>query len=459
MTNPPFCATLKPEKTRLLAQAKGGGGVANETKDRWILHCDCNSFFASVELLAHPELRDVPVAVCGDPDGRHGIVLAKNEAAKKYKIQTAETIWSAKQKCPNLTLLPPHHEKYRKYYNMINEIYQEYTVRVEPFSIDESWLDVTQGWHLYAQSPAALADALRDRVRRETGLTISVGVSFNKVFAKMGSDYKKPDATTLITRQNYRQILWPLPVGEMLFVGKAARERLARLGVYTIGDLAQADEAMLVQALGKQGAELRRNARGENTDEVHRWGETEPVKSIGNGMTFRRDLTTMEEVRAGLTALADEVAGRLRRHGLYAGAVQVTIKGTDLKSIQRQKQLPMSTHLARDLARECEALVRANWPAGKPIRLLTVTALGLTELPMAVQQSLFDDAPKADPKREALEKSLDTIRQKYGRHAIAGATAVKNDIGLSGLAMDTDTPDGGNETADGRQLVKGPRER
>lgn len=431
------------------------------TGERWVLHCDCNSFFASVELLDHPELREVPVAVCGDPEGRHGIVLAKNEAAKKFKIQTAETIWSAKRKCPELTILPPHHAKYRHYYNIINEIYQEYTVRVEPFSIDESWLDVTQGWHLYAASPAALGDLLRRRVRQETGLTISVGVSFNKVFAKMGSDYKKPDATTFISRENYRQILWPLPVGEMIFVGRSARERLARLGVYTIGDLAQADEQMLVQALGKQGAELRRNARGENTAPVRRWGESEPVKSVGNGMTFRRDLTTQAEIRAGLTALADEVAGRLRRHGLYAGAVQVTIKGTDLKSIQRQKQLALSTHLARDLARESEALVQANWPAGKPIRMLTVTALALTDLPMAVQQSLFDDAPKADPKREALEQSLDAIRQKYGKHAIAGASAVgaaASELGLAGLAIDAADPAGGNETADGRQLVKGPRE-
>ncbi|MBQ7858868.1 MAG: DNA polymerase IV [Faecalibacterium sp.] len=425
---------------------------------RWILHCDCNSFFANVELLEHPELRNVPVAVCGDPEGRHGIVLAKNEAAKKFKIQTAETIWSARQKCPNLQLLPPHHAKYRHYYNIINGIYQEYTVRVEPFSIDESWLDVTNTWQLYAESPAALADQLRARVKQTTGLTISVGVSFNKVFAKMGSDYKKPDATTLISRENYRDILWPLPVGELLFVGKSARERLAAMGIFTIGDLARTDVRLLTQALGKLGAELSRYARGEDTAEVRRWGESEPVKSIGNGMTFRRDLTTPAEIRAGLTSLSDEVAGRLRRHGLYAGAVQVTIKGTDLKSIQRQKQLAMSTHLARDLANESLALVQANWPAGRPIRMLTVTALHLTDLPMAVQQSLFEDAPKADPKREALEKSLDAIRKKYGKHAIAGASAVNSEIGLSGLTIDEASPAGSNESADGRQLVKGPRE-
>ena len=208
-------------------------------EERWVLHCDCNSFYASVELLAHPELRQKCVAVCGDPESRHGIILAKNEPAKKLGVKTAETIWQAKRKCPDLVLLPPHRELYRKYYRIINTIYQRYTDRVEPFSIDESWLDVTGSWQLFEKSPAALADRLRAEVKAATGLTISVGVSFNKVFAKLGSDYKKPDATTLISRQNYKDILWPLPVGQMLFVGRSAEEKLQGLGVRTIGGRAR----------------------------------------------------------------------------------------------------------------------------------------------------------------------------------------------------------------------------
>jgi DNA polymerase-4 len=426
--------------------------------DRCILHCDCNSFYASVELLSHPELRDVPVAVCGDPEGRHGIILAKNEAAKSYGIQTAETIWQARAKCPDLTLLPPHRERYREFYTCINAIYQEYTARVEPFSIDESWLDVTQTWHLFASSPRILADNLRTRIQRETGLTISVGVSFNKVFAKMGSDYKKPNATTEITRDNYRQLLWGLPVGDMLFVGRRMQNRLISLGIRTIGDLATADPRMLTDTFGKLGAELSRYARGEDRAEVRRWGEKEPIKSIGNRITFKHDLHTTAEIRTGISALAEEVAARLRRHGLYAGAVQVTIKGSDLKSIQRQKQLPMSTHLARDLERECLELVQQNWTIGRPIRMLTVTVRSLTEEPFAIQQSLFDDAPQPDPRREALERSLDTIRAKYGRNAIADANLLRNDLGLDGpsIRTETNTPDT-NETADGRQIYKGPR--
>lgn len=426
-----------------------------KAKQRWILHCDCNSFYASVELLNHPELKNVPVAVCGDPEGRHGIILAKNEPAKKFGIQTAEVVWQAKQKCPDLVLLPPHREKYNHYYNIINEIYKEYTLRVEPFSIDESWLDVTNTWHLYAKSPKELADRIRTRVRQETGLTISVGVSFNKVFAKMGSDYKKPDATTLISPENFKQIVWPMSVGEMLFVGRRLAERLAAMGIHTIGELAQADPLWLVQTLGKTGAELSRNARGENNTPVCRWGESEPIKSVGNSMTFKRDLKDPTELRAGLAALSDEVAGRLRRHGLYAGAVQITIKDNRLKSIQRQRQLNCSTHLASEIEAVGWELLRKNWDMHSPVRLLGVTALALTKEPFAVQQSFFEtETPKPNIKREALEKSLDHIRDKYGKHAIGGAYVLKNDIGLQELSINADQIE--NDDASGHALTKGP---
>lgn len=426
-----------------------------QEKPRWILHCDCNSFYASVELLQHPELKNMPVAVCGDPEGRHGIILAKNEPAKKYGIQTAEVVWQAKQKCPDLVLLPPHRDKYNHYYTVINEIYKEYTLRVEPFSIDESWLDVTNTWHLYAKSPQELADKIRARVRQETGLTISVGVSFNKVFAKMGSDYKKPDATTLISPENFKQIVWPLPVGDMLFVGKRLAERLYAMGIRTIGELAQADPLWLVQMLGKMGAELSRNARGEDTAPVHRWGESDPIKSVGNSMTFKRDLKDPAELRAGLAALSDEVAGRLRRHGLYAGAVQVTIRDNQFKSIQRQRQLNSSTHLASELEQVSWELLQKNWDMRRPVRLLGVTALALTKEPFAVQQSFFEtETPKPNPKREALEKSLDKIRGKYGQYAIGGAYVVKNEIGLQELSMNTQQVE--NEDTSGHALTKGP---
>lgn len=423
--------------------------------ERWIFHCDCNSFYASVELLRHPELRDKCVAVCGDPKGRHGIVLAKNEPAKRMGVKTAEVIWQAKRKCPDLVLLPPHREYYRKYSKIINEIYRKYTDRVEPFGIDESWLDVTGTWQLFAESPAALADQLRAEVKAATGLTISVGVSFNKVFAKLGSDYKKPDATTLITRENFHQIVWPLPAGDLLYVGASAQKRLAGMGISTIGELAAARPEALAEALGKLGLELSRYARGEDEAPVRRWGEKEPVKSVGNGTTFRRNIRGPAEIRSALNVLADEVAGRLRRHGVWAGAVQVTIRDPDLKTITRQKQLPMSTHLARDLANACWQLMEKNWDMARPVRMLTVTALAITEEPFAVQQSLFDDAPKADPRREKLEQSLDAIRKKYGRGAIGAGSILHNDMGLGELAIRPQS-EGDGEEEEFDEKVKGP---
>lgn len=401
-----------------------------------IFHCDCNNFFASVELLEHPELQELPVAVCGDPEGRHGIVLAKNEAAKAYGIQTAETIWQAKKKCPGLRLLPPHRDRYRHFSKIINEIYQKYTDRVEPFGIDESWMDVTCTWAIFEKSPKALADRLRREVQAATGLTISVGVSFTKVLAKLGSDYKKPNATTVFGPGDWQERVYPLPVGNLLYVGKAAQKQLALLGITTIGQLAQADPAMLEHSLGKLGADLSRSARGQDTDPVRLVGDRDPVKSVGNGLTFRKNLTTAQEIRSGLWALCDQVATRLRKHGLWAGAVQLTIKDANLKTIQRQMQLPFSTQLSKELVKYSWELLQAHWRVGVPIRMLTVTALNLSDQPFACQTSLFEDAPQPDQKRASLEKSLDAIRAKYGKRSIGMGSRLGNDLGLEGLEMD-----------------------
>ena len=205
--------------------------------DRVILHCDMNGFFASVELLDYPQLRDKPMAVCGNPENRHGIILAKNEIAKKYGVVTAETLWQARKKCPDLQVVPPHHDKYKHYSRMINDIYLRFTDMVEPFSVDESWLDVTASLKLFGAGKE-IADTIRQTVKKELGLTLSVGVSYNKIFAKMGSDYKKPDATTIITRENFKNLLWPLDIHEMFFVGDATAARLHECGIKTIGELA-----------------------------------------------------------------------------------------------------------------------------------------------------------------------------------------------------------------------------
>ena len=382
--------------------------------ERVILHCDQNCFFASVELLSHPDLRDVPMAVCGDPASRHGIILAKNEPAKRFGIQTAETVWQARRKCPSLVLLPPHHKLYREYSVRVNELYGQYTDLVEPFGIDESWLDITGSMHLFGGDPVAIADELRRRVREELGL------SFNKIFAKLGSDYKKPDATTLISPENWQEIVWSLPVGAMLFVGRSAQRTLAQYGVETIGQLAACRPEMIEQLLGKLGRQLHEYANGLDRSPVRPQAEREPVKSVGNGTTFPHDLTRWEEVRAGLAALSDSVAMRLRRQGLYCSGVQVTIKDSSFCSISRQKRLESPTRLMKDIQRAAMELTRSAWRAPTPIRMLTVTALHITESAESFEQLDLLGAGRAvsDARQEKLESAVRAIRDKFGDGSI-----------------------------------------
>ena len=393
--------------------------------DRIILHCDLNCFYASVELLSHPDLRDIPTAVCGDPASRHGIILAKNEPAKRCGVQTAETIWQAKKKCPALVLLPPHHELYREYSRKVNAIYEEYTDLVEPFGIDESWLDITGSLHLFGGDAKTLADALRQRIKQELGLTLSVGVSFNKVFAKLGSDYKKPDATTVISQENWKDLVWPLPVGDLLFVGAAARKLLRQYGVETIGQLAACRVELLAPVMGKLGVQLHEYANGLDREPVRSRYAAEPVKSVGNGTTFSKNLTTQEQVKGGIAILADSVATRLRQYGLYAGGVQVTIRDPEFHDRSRQTQLSTPTHLIRDITQAAMDLTALLWKPPTPIRALTVTAIHLVREGEAYEQvDLFDAAAAPQKERqEKLEAAMDRIRGKYGAGAISFGAA------------------------------------
>ena len=390
--------------------------------DRVILHCDCNNYFASVELLDKPELRDQPVAVAGDPEGRHGIILAKNQIAKNYGVQTAETLWQAKKKCPGLILLPPHMDKYRAMSRRVNAIYLDYTDQVEAFSIDESWLDVTASRNLFGDG-AAIADLLRRRVREELGITISVGVSWNKTFAKMGSDYKKPDATTVITRENVSQILYPLPVTDLIFVGKSSGQVLARHGIHTIGDLAACSMAEAEAWLGKGGKGLWLAARGLDDSPVRCYGEHEAVKSVGNGMTYPQDLVGREACIAGLTPLCESVGARLRAQHLKCRTITLQIKDPQLKVISRQKPVDPPTNLTRYLLREVIQLLESAWPEDAPVRLFTVTAGSLVDesAPVTAQLSFLEEAPREDPRQRRLEQVLDGLRNRFGQDAIATA--------------------------------------
>ena len=388
---------------------------------RTILHCDLNSFYASVELLSHPELRQQPVAVCGDPDSRKGIILAKNEPAKRCGVKTAETIWQARQKCPDLALLPPHHDQYRQFSRIINDIYGQYTDLVEPFGIDESWLDITGSMHLFGGDARAIADGIRRRISQELGLTLSIGVSFNKVFAKLGSDYRKPDATTVIPPESWQEIVWPLPLNSLLYAGPAAQRALGQYGIHTIGDLAAVEPVLPQRLLGKLGRQLWDFANGRDTAPVRPQHEKEPVKSVGNSFTFRENLISREQVLQGMSLLCDSVASRLRHQNLYCGAVQIGLRDPAFRNISRQKQLACSTHSMRDLLRTAMELADCIWKPPSPLRLLSVTALSLTDrLETYEQVSLFVPQQSAgEAKLEKLEETVDAIRKKYGGKAIA----------------------------------------
>ena len=405
--------------------------------DRVILHCDMNGFYASVELLERPDLRDKPMAVSGDPDSRHGIILAKNELAKRAGVVTAETIWQAKKKCPDLQLVRPHRSKYTHYSGLINQIYLRFTDLVEPFSIDESWLDVTASQQLFG-SGKEIADTIRETVKKELGLTLSAGVSFNKIFAKLGSDYKKPDATTVITRDNFKEILWPLPVRDMIFVGQSTADKLLHSGVKTIGDLARANPKSLTSLLGKQGQVLWIYANGLENAPVARYGESEPIKSVGNGITFRRNLTSEDDIITAVTGLSDTVAGRLRKHRLKAFGVKVDIKDPTFKSISRQKQLFTPTNLAEELTRASMELIHGSWRAGAPIRLLTITAINLVDENTEEQLSLFASDEATHQKGEKIERTMDTIRDKFGAGAITFGGILGNDLGIDITEEGTD---------------------
>ena len=403
--------------------------MALQNKDRVILHCDMNGFFASVELLDHPELKDLPMAVCGDPDSRHGIILAKNQLAKDCGVVTAETIWKAKQKCPNLQLVRPHMDKYKHYCTLINNIYLRFTDMVEPFSIDESWLDVTASQKLFG-SGKEMADAIREAVKSELGLTLSAGVSFNKTFAKMGSEYKKPDATTEITGENFKELLWPLACGELFGVGRATAEKLKKSGIHTIGDIACASRDLLVSLFGKNGGIMWDHANGIDDSPVSLYSEREPIKSVGNGITFTRDLKTDRDIAIAVKGLSDTVAGRLRKYGMKAFGVKVDIKDPYFKVISRQKQLFSPTWLSEEISAAALEIIRTSWKQNAPIRMLTITGINLTDEIHQEQLNLFDSDPREKERSEKAELTMDQVRKKYGMDSIGFASVMSNDLGI-----------------------------
>ena len=402
-----------------------------EKRERVILHSDLNNFFASVEIALNPEYAGKPLIVCGDPKKRHGIVLAKSEEAKKLGIKTAETVYSALKKCPDLLLVSEHFHEYKRYSRMVKEIYARYTEKIEECSIDECSLDVTESVMIFGGGEE-IAEKIRREVKEELGVTVSVGVSFNKVFAKLASELKKPNAVTIISKENYKEKVFPLPVSNLLFVGEATRRELNKIGIYTIGDLANTDEGLLTRILGKRGRQLRVYARGEDEEPVHWEKKIEDLKSIGNSTTLPLDITDREEIKRWFYALSESVTARQRAAGVgKANTVHIVIRNEKLQDFTCQTKVP-PTALCGDVAKTAFALFCNHYPRGEKVRMLGVTISGFD---YHIEQLRLDDGlidSALYEKKERAEDAVAKIREKHG-YAKLQRGVVLTDDQLNGL--------------------------
>lgn len=403
--------------------------------EKVILHSDMNSFYASVEMLHHPEFHGQPLAVGGDPQARHGIVLTANYIAKKKGVRTGMALWQARQVCPEIIFVPPRMDLYLRFSKMAREIYSEYTDLIEPYGIDEAWLDVTAS--SFKGDGMKIAQEISSRIKYELGVTVSIGISWNKIFAKLGSDYKKPDAITIFNHDNYKDIVWNLPVSDLLYVGRRTNQKLRKLDINTIGNLANADTYILEQHLGKMGIILWGVANGYEDDPVCKEGYEAPVKSIGNSTTTPRDLETNLDVWIIIMALSESVSARLRKHGFKCRTVEITIRDSNLQSVTRQIHVEEPTNITDEIAKTAYLLFKRNHIWNKTIRSLGVRAADLVLDIIPVQLRLFDDQSKKD-KLEKMDRAVDDIRRRFGYFSIQRAAMYQDKV-LSHLDAGTHT--------------------
>ena len=393
---------------------------------RTILHSDLNCFYASVEMMLNPALRDKAVAVCGSTEDRHGIVLAKSEKAKKAGIKTGMVNWEARQLCPELITVPPQYDQYLKYSELTRNIYKRYTDLIEPFGMDEAWCEVTG----CQKSGTEIAEEIRQAVKDELGMTVSIGVSFNKIFAKLGSDMKKPDAITVIRQEDYKDMVWPLPASDLLYVGRATTKKLASYGIHTIGAIAQAGPEFLQRLLGINGLAIWRYAAGLDHSRIMPLDYQVPVKSIGHGITCTADLLNEEEVWRVMLELAQDIGHRLRVHKLAATGVQIAVRSNELSWRQYQAPLPYSSQSPMEIACLGRELFRKRHVWTAPVRSITIRAINLVPQDRPIQASLFYDLQRAI-RRERLDDTVDEIRRRFGSKAIYSA-ACMGDLKMPG---------------------------
>lgn len=393
---------------------------------RSILHCDMNCFYASVEMQRHPELRDKPLAVCGSQAERHGIVLTANYIAKRYGVKTGMAIWQAKQCCAPLEVLPPDMDEYIRFSRMAREIYEDYTDKVESFGLDEAWLDITGSTGIFG-SPLEIAQEISERIKFELGITASIGVSFNKITAKLGSDYKKPDAITCIWHENYKEIVYPLPVKDLLYVGPATNRKLCAAGIRTIGDLAETSVEYLMGKFGKMGAVLHSFANGYDNSPVLKTDHISTIKSVGNSATTPRDLVSNEDVFLMLLLLAESVASRMRDLVSRCTVVEVYIRDVKFNSFTRRKTLKTPTCSSLEIAKAAFTLFCDNYHWDVPIRSIGVRGAGLVMADSYLQMSLFEDDIRRD-RGEQLDAAIDQIRARYGYMTVRRALTLTDPV-------------------------------
>ena len=387
------------------------------------MHVDLNNFYASVEQVLDPSLKGKPIAVCGDPDKRHGIVLAKSTIAKQAGVQTAEPIWQAKRKCPDLIVVPPHYSEYVKYSKMVRDIYVKYTSQVESFGLDECWLDVTGSTNLFG-SGVEIAEKIRKEVKEVTGgLTVSIGVSFTKVFAKLGSDLKKPDAVSIISVENYKRVAWSLSAKEMLYVGKATGNKLKELNINTIGDIANADKKMLIRVFGKSGEAMYNSANGFEDDPVKLYNEKHMPESVGNGTTTPQDIANRSDAKSVIYALCEMIGFRLREYGAVCEGVSISLRDVKLKHVSKQGHLDIATNSSELIAKKAIDLLDSsyNFAFNIPLRTITVNTFRLSVDGDFVQNSFWSEV---SDKKEKLDKSIDKLREKFGYNVVQRAVNI-----------------------------------
>ncbi len=385
-------------------------------ENRTILHCYLNNFYASVSLLYNQTLKNLPVAVCGDRELRHGIVLAKNDIAKEYGVKTAETIFEAKAKCPELVILPPIMQEYKRYSILAHEIYKRYTDMIEPFGIDECWLDVT-GSRLLFGDGNHIAERIRNDIKHELGITVSIGVSFNKVFAKLGSDMKKPDAVTVISLENFKKTVWELPISVLLFAGKKTTQKLNSVGIFTVGDAAHCSDATLFHLLGKNGSVLKQYALGKDNAPIITPTDADKPKSVSRSVTGGKDFTDTDSVWRIFLELAQSISDTLRLHELYASGVGIHIRTASLSVKEFSKTYPTATNSAILIAKRGMELFRKSVAAKEPLRSVGISAIHLKGNGIAIQQDLFGNY-EMQAEQEKIEEYLYALRRRFGSHSI-----------------------------------------